>query len=87
MIKPTVGRIVLFYRKHLRTGEVEGPMAAQVAYVHSDRLVNLGVLDPNGVPFNQTSVKLLQDDDQPQGDSFWCTWMDYQKEQAAKHAQ
>lgn len=90
MIKPTVGRVVLFRRCaqwHQPGFIVEDPtveMAATVAYVWSDRLVNLSVVDHGGATHRVTSVRLLQDDDTPGGDSHWCEWMPYQKGQAAK---
>ena len=79
MIKPTVGRVVWFY-----TGVVKEPCAAIIAKVHSDRMVNLMVIDEDGDPYGQTSVRLLQDDDKPAGEAFWCAWMPYQLGQAAK---
>lgn len=75
MIKPTVGRAVHFYLNDL-------PLAATIAYVHNDRLINIGYLDTNGNHKNQTSVQLVQDDDMPI--SFHCRWMDYQIGKAAK---
>ena len=80
MIKPTVGRVVWFYSSKAP----EEALAAIVAYVHSDRMVNLMVIEPTGNPRGQTSVQLLQDDDKPHGAAFWCAWMPYQLGQAAK---
>jgi len=79
MIKPTVGRVVWFYYS---TAPKE-PLAAIVAKVHSDRKVNLMVIDEDGSTNGVTSVRLLQDDDKPE-DDFWCAWMPYQLGQAAK---
>jgi hypothetical protein len=80
MIKPTIGRVVLFKRADAPNQE----FPAIICYVHSDRMVNLAIWDANGNPVPQTSVSLLQDDDRPAGDAFWCEWMPYQKGQAAK---
>jgi len=80
MISPTVGRVVWFYH----SGEPENPMAAIVAKVHDDRLVNLMAISPEGHPHPRPSVPLLQDDDKPDGRSEWCAWMPFQKGQAAK---
>jgi hypothetical protein len=80
MIKPTVGRVVWFYSSKAP----EKAFAAMIAHVHSDRMVNLMVVDADGDPYGQTSVQLLQDDDKPQGGAFWCAWMPYQLGQAAK---
>lgn len=82
MIKPTVGRVVWFYRYVQGQGH-KGPLAAHVAFVHSDTMLNLMVIDENGNPRAQTSVSLIQDDhDVPAHD--YCAWMPYQKGQAAK---
>ena len=79
MIKPTIGRVVWFH--HGKDGQQ--PLAALVAYVHSDTMVNLAVFDPNGVPFNKTSVTLVQEG-APIPAGMYCEWMPYQKGQAAK---
>lgn len=47
MIVPTVGRVVWFYRYVPGQGH-KGPLAAHVAHVHSDTLVNLMVIDEGG---------------------------------------
>jgi hypothetical protein len=60
------------------------PMAAVVARVWSDRMVNLTVFDPDGNPHAKTSVHLIQPGD-PSTSSTHCTWMPYQIGQAAKH--
>lgn len=91
IIKPTVGRVVLF-RPSSNSVEPgfsfygQQPCAAVVAYVHSDTMVNLTVFDHVGNPHSRTSVPLVQDDDEyPQGS--YCEWMPYQKGQAAKTEQ
>ncbi len=82
MIQPTVGRVVWFYRYIPGQGH-KGPLAAHVARVWNDRMVNLMVISQDGVPESRTSVGLVQDGDEaPQGD--YCCWMPYQKGQAAK---
>ena len=82
MIKPTVGRVVWFYKYAPHQGH-KGPLAAHVACVHSDSMVNLMVIDEAGNPRPETSVFLRQDD-QPAPDYDYCEWMPYQKGQAAK---
>jgi hypothetical protein len=58
-------------------------LAGHVAYVHNDELVNLMVIDDGGNTRPEKQVILLQEDSQrPTGD--YCTWMPYQKGQAAK---
>lgn len=86
MIKPTVGRVVLY---HPPTNCAESGFAsaetcaAIIAHVWSDTCVNLAVFDANGKAHNRTSVLLLQDgNDTPAGG--YCEWMPYQKGQAAK---
>lgn len=81
MIKPTIGRMVWFHQD----GSLpeDQPNAAIVAYVHSDRLVNLTVCNSNGKTYAETSVLLYQGDtDRPA--SRYCEWMPYQQGQAAK---
>ena len=82
MIIPTIGRVVLVRN---RPGSVDPsePEPALIARVWSDRLINVGGFDANGIAFNHTSLKLLQDNDiQPLGP--YAEWMPYQKGQAAK---
>ncbi len=85
MIKPTVGRIV-----HYTPGigddifQMEQPLGAMIAYVWSDRMVNLTVSDANGETHGRISVTLLQDGDEAPTASSYCQWMDYQLGQAAK---
>lgn len=84
MISPTIGRVVLFWPSVPPGGlQRTQPYPALVSYVWSDRLINIGGFDGNGVPFAATSVPLLQDDDiAPAG--YYAEWMPYQKGQAAK---
>ncbi len=80
MIKPSVGRVVIF-----RNGaSPHEEFAAVVAKVHGDRCVNLMVVDSIGNTAPRQAVTLLQDDDSPAGLPFWCEWMPFQKGQAAK---
>ncbi|GER16699.1 Gp49 family protein [Variovorax boronicumulans] len=89
LISPTVGRVAWYYPS-LLTGEAgftpprDGePLAAIVAHVWNDTMVNLAVFDANGTAHSRTSVRLIHEDltgDRP-SESF-CTWMPYQKGQA-----
>ena len=84
MIKPSIGRVVL-YQPHEADQVVnhgDQPMAATVSYVWSDRMVNLSIADHDGNTFTKTSVTLAQDDDAVEPGM--CEWMPYQKEQATK---
>ena len=91
-IPPTVGRVVLFTPSRL-TGDYgfthidsRKPLAAIVAHVFNDALVNLSVFDSNGTPFSRTSVPLVQADEDKPEHGYFCEWMPYQVGQAAKHA-
>jgi len=77
MIKPSVGRVVLFYpRDH---GAVTNqPWAATITYVHTDRKVNLMTIDPYGSPHPATGVPLVQEGDKAPDDAQYCEWMPYQ---------
>lgn len=80
MIKPTVGRVVLFHPMI----EHDQPYAAIVAYVHSDTLVNLVIFGPEGGVYANNSVLLLPDDAKAPSSGFYAEWMPCQKGQAAK---
>lgn len=86
MIKPTVGRVVLFIPKEssyafeycINAGKEH---SARIAYVHGDRMVNLEIIDANGKSFNRTSITLVQEGDAPY-DGDHCRWMPFQVGQA-----
>jgi len=84
MIKPTIGRVVWYrpnkYDDAFAFYQVE-PLAAMVVRVWNDRMVNLVVFDPNGLPLSRTSVRLIQEGD-PIGSESYCEWMPYQLGQA-----
>lgn len=82
MIKPTVGRIVLF-----RPAGPDGPtQAAIVCGVNSDTNVNLSVFGLYGEgPTAHRSVRLRQDGEPtPDYGQHYCEWMPYQLGQAAR---
>ena len=84
-IKPSVGRVVWFHPSATDPININGsgPLAALIAYVHSDSMVNLAVFDGNGDAQSRTSVTLIQEgEDRPVG--LFCEWMPFQKGQAAK---
>lgn len=81
MIKPTIGRIVLYRPLEEERSEVRH--AAIVTMVHSDKLVNLAVFDSVGTTYHRQSVTLVQDKDEfPSAGQ--CQWMPYQHGQQAK---
>lgn len=80
MVKPTIGRVVLFHpRMHGNPGERERTLPAIVCCVLSERMVNLAVFDESGIAFAETSVPLVQPEDGVPDDSNYCEWMPYQK--------
>jgi hypothetical protein len=82
MIKPTIGRKVWFtpYSGMDARSDNSHPLDATVTYVWHDRLVNLAVRSQSGdtIP-GQTSVRLLQDDDEAPEGGYYAEWMPYQK--------
>lgn len=84
MITPTVGRVVWFYR-YLPSQGHKGPLAAMVAQVHGDRLVNLMVVNADGTTRPYTNIQLMQQEDGLERPTLdYCEWMPYQVGQAAK---
>lgn len=90
-ITPTVGRVVWFYvalngmASGFFTPDEGQPLAAIVARVWNDRMVNLTVFDANGTPHSRTSVPLIQEGEDVPALGFYATWMPYQIGQAKKH--
>lgn len=87
MILPTVGRVVWFH-PHVDTGRDPNgqPLAAIVAKVIDDRIVNLGVFNADGTMSAAQHVTLLQDGDElADPEAAYAEWMPFQKGQAAKH--
>lgn len=95
IIKPSIGRVVWYWpTQSEKTGagvdlslvfaSNDQPLAATVAYVHSDKMVNLSVVDANGRQYSRTSVSLIQEGDiRPENGGF-AEWMPYQINQANK---
>lgn len=88
MIRPTVGRVVWYHPNGREELNELGPqpMAAIVAFVHGDKMVNLSVMDHVGQRHAIERVVLLQEGDNP-GTVHYCEWMPYQKGQAARNEQ
>lgn len=91
-IKPTVGRVVWYYPQADNTPPglarpADGqPLAAIIASVHSDEVVNLTVLDALGNPHSCCLVALLQDGHEAPVIGGYATWMPYQLEQAKRQS-
>ena len=82
MIKPTVGRVVWFYKYWANTGH-KGPLAAIVSCVHSDSMVSLMDIGESGTTFGEQSVRLVQENEEvPEAN--YCCWMPFQIGQAKK---
>lgn len=73
MIKPTIGRVVLYHDPLMS----DQPMPAIVCYVWSDHCVNLAIFDGNGGATGKTSVSLVQPESERPA-SPHATWMPYQ---------
>lgn len=91
VITPTPGRVVWYHPSQdeinaaqFACSDPSQPLAATVAYVWNDRMVNLSVVDQNGNQFRRTSVALVQPGDEPKHTSEgpFATWMPYQIGQA-----
>ncbi len=82
MIKPTIGRIVWYWLKPTDDPIIQ-PFAAQICFVHDDRMVNISYHDWNGVAGNATRILLYQGDTgRPLGP--YCEWMPYQHARQAE---
>ena len=87
MIKPTVGRIVLYapnQRYNSDAGFGEGRLASIITKVHDDRMVNLAVFTPDGEIVRRCRVPLEHGDRPVPTEGGYCEWMEYQKGQANK---
>lgn len=87
MIKPTIGRVVWFTpvpNENIMMVRGDQKMAAIVTYVWSDGVVNLSVMDHDGVSWPHTSVLLVQDGEPKPDSGRYCEWMPYQLGQAKK---
>ena len=87
MIKPTIGRIVWFWRSGYEGECLDAaqPFAATVCHVINDRCVNLSVTDHVGAVFPAPYTQLVQDGD-PVPSGAHATWMPFQLGQAKKAA-
>lgn len=89
VITPTPGRIVWFYPAAYDGIAMIGrdPLAAIIAGVHNDSLVNLAVFDAHGNMQQRSNVTLVQPDETAVTEGPMATWMPYQVGQAAKTEQ
>jgi hypothetical protein len=82
MIVPTIGRVVLVFNRHGNPLK-QHPEAGLVAFVHNNRLINIGGFDHHGMPFAITSLRLMQEGDVADGGEVHAEWMQYQKDTAS----
>lgn len=94
IITPTIGRCLWYWPsdhdRGLLTTKPETIIQANntqacdahVVCVHGDRLINIALFDHNGKHHRRTSVTLVQPGDTPPEGASFCTWMDYQVNQA-----
>ncbi|MCY1166562.1 hypothetical protein D9M73_65040 [compost metagenome] len=88
VIPPTVGRKVYYRAPKNGVGllsiyNLEQPCDATVIYVHSERMVNVLIVDHVGNLHPKTSVPFLQPGDDPaQHTNGYVEWMPYQVGQA-----
>ena len=77
-MKPTVGRDLHFYPNGGLSAVAHDsvqPLAAKIAYVWNDHMVNLMVIDQNGIPFSKTSVTLCRiGDEVPAHGQYYACW-------------
>lgn len=86
VIPPTPGRVVWYFPSlgdKFPLPSDGQPLAATVARVWNDRMVNLTVHDADGNVHARTSVQLVQPGE-PVPSTAYCCWMPFQREQAAK---
>lgn len=77
MIKPTIGRIVLY-----NDGNSDQLIPAIICYVHNDELINISAFDYMGNQFGVIKVKLLSEGRPRIG---LAGWMEYQLKQDKKY--
>jgi len=75
MIKPTVGRVVYFYKSF-----DADPLPAIITAAWGVDCINAAIFDQNGRPFQDppTSIKLVQPESERPAQGFFCEWMPYQ---------
>lgn len=83
MIEPTIGRVVWVRNRQGRMHDQ--PETAQICFVHSNTLINVGGFDHVGQPFRCVNIALVQEPGTlVDANAAYCEWMPYQKGQASK---
>lgn len=82
MIKPTVGRVVLFHQLDYKIPcTPTKPLPALIVDVLTDSLVSLVVFDRYGHPHPFPNCRLVQPEE-PKPETAFCGWMPFQISQA-----
>jgi hypothetical protein len=78
-LHPTVGRVVHYHPITVET--VSGnrrpqttPLAATIAFVHSETMINIGYIETDGRPHSATSVHFVGPDQEAPSDRAYCCW-------------
>ncbi len=81
MIKPTIGRQVWHWPQgssphasHVPPVGIEQPEAATIVYVHDDHIVNLAVINHEGIARREIAVRLRQDEAPESMALPYCEW-------------
>lgn len=87
-IEPTVGRVLHYHPENddsrLERIDNQEPLAAIIAQVRPDGLLNLSVVAQDGHPVGRTRVRLFQDGEEiVEPERGYAVWMPYQKKVAA----
>ncbi len=77
MIKPTIGRVVLY-----NDGISDQMVPGTICYVHNDELINITACDHIGNPIGRIKVTLIPNGIPNEGQA---GWMPYQLNQAKKY--
>jgi hypothetical protein len=77
-MKPTVGRLLWYFphAPHPQTSADHVPRAAIIAHVENDHMVNLMVIDTNGMAYSRSAIPLLDEGAEHPSTHSFATWPD-----------